>query len=291
MTLKKRIDNTVVATVSKSFKMSQLSYPTANDTTITGDITPTKEGTVYTWVSTATGKLGPISVAWSLDESLQAFFEISDVVWDENNPLQGSCKVTKVYEQDFYAKANLNLTITYINTGVSFTVKKQIVALSANLLMTEETNAPVLSVLYNAGLCSNSSYMTKDEAASVTDSQLGEIFKGNTKIQNFEEFEHFTSITKISTSAFYNCPKLAKIKLPPNIASIGAYAFYICKKLDSIDFSKLKSLTTLPSNMCYGCESLIEVQFNDGLTEIASSAFAGCIKLKNVSFPNNLQSI
>lgn len=290
LTLKKKIDGTVVATKSKSFSMTQLNYPTASNTSIAGDAEPKPEGSVYTWTSTATGNIGPISVAWSLDESLQAFFEITDEVWDENNPLQGSCKVTKVFDSDFYAKANLNLTITYVNTGTSFTVKKQIVVMSENLLMTSETNSSVLAVLNSAGLCANNTYMTKTEAAAVTNGQLGTIFKGKTTIENFEEFEYFTSITEIPSYAFQSCTKLAKIKFPPNIVSIGSYAFY-GTKLVSIDFSELKLLTTLSGNAFYSCKSLEEVRFNESLTTILDNCFAYCEKLRNVSFPNNLQTI
>ena len=89
--------------------------------------------------------------------------------------------------------------------------------MSENLLMTEETNKPVLTVLYNNGLCANSTYMTKAEAANVTNTQLGKIFYGNTSITHFDEFQYFTKITKFTDTTFGGCSNLCSIVLPNNL--------------------------------------------------------------------------
>jgi hypothetical protein len=315
VTLKKKIDNTVVATKSKTFTMAQYNYPTATDTTITGDAEPKPEGTTYSWSSTATGNIGPISAVWHLDESLQPFFEISNEVWDENNPLQGSCVVKKVYDSEFYVKANLNLTITYTNSGTTFTVSKQIVAMSDNLLMTEETNPEVLKVLYSNGLCANSSFMTKAEAAAVQDASFvngsgNGIFYQNTKITSFEEFKYFTGLTILPYRCFASCTNLTKVKLPETIINIKAYAFQ-GGKFDTIELPE--NLTTLESYAFYGCscESLLSIpskvtkipsacfmysyfksiQLHENIESIEGNSFRECYNLESIEIPSKITSI
>ena len=309
LTLKKRIDGSVVATKTKTFSMAKYNYPTASDTTITGDTEPSMQGSIYTWQSTATGNIGPISAVWSLDESLLSFFEITEQQIDENNPLYGSCKVTKVFDSDFYAKANLKLTITYINTGTSFTINKQIIVMSENLLMTEETNKPVLTVLYNNGLCANSTYMTKAEAANVTNTQLGKIFYGNASITHFDEFQYFTKITKFTDTTFRGCSDLCSIVLPNNLEQLYNSAFLGTK----IEYIKIPEKVTIIPNSCFKSSSLKNIEFlgsittigdeafystniesinlQETITTIGSSAFVNCSKMESITLPSGVTSI
>lgn len=309
LTLKKRIDGSVVATKTKTFSMAKYNYPTASDTTITGDTEPSTQGSIYTWQSTATGNIGPISAVWSLDESLLPFFEITEQQNDENNPLYGSCKVTKVFDSDFYAKANLKLTITYINTGTSFTINKQIIVMSENLLMTEETNKPVLTVLYNNGLCANSTYMTKAEAANVTNTQLGKIFYGNASITHFDEFQYFTKITKFTDTTFRGCSDLCSIVLPNNLEQLYNSAFLGTK----IEYIKIPEKVTIIPNSCFKSSSLKNIEFlgsittigdeafystniksinlQETITTIGSSAFSNCSKMESITLPSGVTSI
>ena len=69
----------------------------------------------------------------------------------------------------------------------------------------------------------NDGELSYAEAAAVTD--IGTVFKGNTKIIAFNEFKYFTGLTEVSDCAFYNCTSLWKIALPNNINAIKSEVF------------------------------------------------------------------
>lgn len=253
LVLKKKVDGTVVASKSISLAMAVLYYPTESDTTVSGESVPSTDSPVYTWESTATGEIGPMSVEWHLDESLLPFFAIQSQQWDESDPLHGSCTLVKLMDVEFYMKGNVNLTITRTNTGESFTVSKQLLVLSPDVIMTEETNPAVLEVMYNNGLCANATYMTKQEAQAVTDgsfnptaSQTGSIFYNNTAITSFDEFRFFTGMTTLDAYAFYGCTMMASLKVPETVRHFGTYccyrgATYVPLYIDSINVETLAS--------------------------------------------------
>lgn len=254
LVLKKKVDGTVVASKSISLAMAVLYYPTESDTTVSGESVPSTDSPVYTWESTATGEIGPMSVEWHLDESLLPFFAIQSQQWDESDPLHGSCMLVKLMDVEFYMKGNVNLTITRTNTGESFTVSKQLLVLSPDVIMTEETNPAVLEVMYNNGLCANATYMTKQEAQAVTDgsfnptaSQTGSIFYNNTAITSFDEFRFFTGMTTLDAYAFYGCTMMASLKVPSTVRHFGTYccyrgsSSYVALTIDSIDVETVAS--------------------------------------------------
>lgn len=222
--LKKKIDGSVVATETMTLTMAVLSYPTAENTTISGNVQPEGNNPVYTWESTAEGEIGPMSVAWSLDDTLMPYYEIMVESWNPEDPLHGSVTLTKIMDVEAYMNGYIHVTITRTNTGQSITVSKKLTVLNPNVIMTDETNPAVLSVMYNNGLCSNSTYMTKQEAEAVTDgtfnpsgSQSGSIFYNNTNITSFDEFRYFTGMTTLDAWAFYGCSKLVRLKVPSTV--------------------------------------------------------------------------
>lgn len=233
LTLKKKVDGSVVATKTFNVTMAVLSYPTESNTTIKGDTQPEGNNPTYTWESTATGEIGTIRVEWSLDDSLKPFYEIKSQEYDAENQLQGSVTLTKIMDVEAYMSGNINLTITRVSSGISFTISKELSILNPNVIMTDKTNPAVLSVMYNNGLCANSTYMTKQEAQAVTDgtfnptgTQSGSIFYNNTAITSFEEFRHFTGMTKLDAYAFYGCTKLKSLKVPTTVVNFGTYCCY-----------------------------------------------------------------
>lgn len=254
LNLKKKADGTVVATETLNMTMVVLNYPTADNTTVSGETVPSTDNPVYTWESTATGEIGPFTAVWSLDEGLLPFFEIQSQSWDEEDPLRGSVTLVKLMDVEFYMKGNVNLTITRTNTGESFTVSKELLVLSPDVIMTEDTNPAVLEVMYNNGLCANSTYMTKAEAEAVTDgtfnpdgTQSGSIFYNNTAITSFDEFRYFTGMTTLDAYAFYGCTKMASLKVPSTVTNFGTYccyrgsSSYVALTIDSIDVETVAS--------------------------------------------------
>lgn len=120
------------------------------------------------------------------------------------------------------------------------------------------------------------------------------------------------SVTKIGSSAFYQCAKLQSIIIPAGVTEIGKYAFSGCSNLLSIDIpngvtkigeaafngcSNLQELN-LPASMesidyyaFQGCKEIQKVTLPSSLTKISSSTFNGCTNLQQVTLPNTLEEI
>lgn len=230
LTLKKKVDGSVVATNTFNVTMAVLSYPIESNTTINGDTQPEGNNPTYTWESTAQGTIGAIRVDWSLDDSLKPFYEIKSQEYDDENPLQGSVTLTKIMDVEAYMSGNINLTITRVSSGLSFTISKELSILNPNVIMTDKTNPAVLEVMYNNGLCANANYMTKQEAEAVKDgtfnpsgSQSGSIFYNNTNITSFDEFRYFTGMTTLDAYAFLGLVFLSSLRIPPTIVNFNEY--------------------------------------------------------------------
>ena len=233
LTLKKKVDGSTVATKTFNTTMAVLNYPTESNTTINGDTQPEGNNPTYTWESAATGEIGAIRVEWSLDDALKPFYEIQSQEYDAENPLQGSVTLTKIMDVEAYMSGNLNLTITRVSSGLSFTISKELSILNPNVIMTDKTNPAVLEVMYNNGLCANANYMTKQEAEAVKDgsfnptgTQSGSIFYNNVEITSFDEFRYFTGMTTLDAYAFYGCTKMVSLKVPETIRHFKQYCCF-----------------------------------------------------------------
>lgn len=251
--LKKKVDGSVVVTESMTLTMAVLNYPTEDNTTISGSTQPEGNNPVYTWESTAEGEIGPMSVAWSLDDTLLPYYEIMVESWNPADPLHGSVTLTKIMDVEAYMNGYIHLTITRTNTGQTMTVSKKLTVLNPNVIMTDETNPAVLSVMYNNGLCANATYMTKQEAEAVQDGTFNptgayntSIFYNNTAITSFDEFRYFTGMTTLDAYAFYYCSKLASLKVPSTVTKFGRECCYrhandVELTIDSIDVERVDS--------------------------------------------------
>lgn len=105
--------------------------------------------------------------------------------------------------------------------------------------------------------------MTSEDIAKVT--SIGTVFKGNTTIENFDEFEKFTGVTFLGPStnqtsggAFNGCTSLQSIKLPPSVTHLRPGAFYNCTSLRSAgDLSNIKHI-----GICAFAETLLDGEIN-----------------------------
>ena len=95
-----------------------------------------------------------------------------------------------------------------------------------------------MAIMYANGLCANENYMTREEAAAVTEEQLkpsrGKSIFYDRNIKTFKEFKYFVSLIQIPSECFNSCTSLASIEIPNSVTSIGDYAFYSCKNLGTI---------------------------------------------------------
>ncbi len=100
-----------------------------------------------------------------------------------------------------------------------------------------------------------------------------------------------STVTTISSDAFYSCRKLQRINIPAGVTSIGTYAFAYCNRLGSIDLSAAKGLTTINSYTFYGCSSLYQVKLPSSLKSIGYMAFCNCSYLAGINIPDSVTSI
>ena len=152
--------------------------------------------------------------------------------------------------------------------------------------------------------------LSKAEAAAVQN--IGFVFKGNTEIKSFDEFQYFTghyylssdafngcnklesivipnTIKYIYSNAFYYCSSLKRITIPESVLSIGSYAFWQCKLLNDIILPN--SLTSIGKYAFDGCEALKSISLGNAITTINTGTFSGCDSLTTITFGNSLISI
>ena len=91
---------------------------------------------------------------------------------------------------------------------------------------------------------------------------------------------HTFSVTRIGSSAFYNCSGLTSVVIPNSVTSIGSSAFYNCDGLTSVVIPN--SVTSIGSYAFYDCDSLTSVVIGNSVTSIGDDAFYSCNNLKFV---------
>ena len=115
---------------------------------------------------------------------------------------------------------------------------------------------------------------------------LGEVFKNNTSITSFNELQYFTSLSAITSEAFYGCTELARITIPENVNSVGSKAFWNCPALQTVYFNAINCIsmqTTYNSNTYSvfssdasgGAPALTRVVIGNQVTRIPDYAFKG----------------
>lgn len=136
------------------------------------------------------------------------------------------------------------------------------------IIMTSETNAPLLAVCYAQGWAKHSDYMTLKEAQKVT--SIGTVFRSNTNISSLVELQYFTSLTSISTHALRNMTALrGRIYIPEGVTSVGsnlvAYNNY------SITIIFPSTLTSIHSGFRNNCNCNVVFQ-NETVPTISDGA-------------------
>lgn len=228
---------------------------------------------------------------------------------------------------DGYRELNENLPIVGYDYG-TIRVNREPYLDSLETIVTTESNAPLMAVLYAKGLAANENYMTLAEAKAVTNEQLDGLLNGNSAVTSFNEFKYFTNVTKVGTSDDANASKtsapfrqagLKYITLPPSVKELGARAFDLCKNVDRINglenvtkfnhcslqatFSSASSMVIdtifvdklggeLQFNNVYDSEYQIKnIVINDGITTIPQGAFYKCFNTESITIPESVTTI
>lgn len=115
--------------------------------------------------------------------------------------------------------------------------------------------------------------ITTTQAANAT---FADLFKNNTTIQTFDNFDKFTTQNSTATYDFYGCSNLRSINLS-NVSAMKTDAFKNCTSLTSI--SSLGPISSLPNECFAGCTSLQSFVFPSTLKQVGLACFGYCTNL------------
>lgn len=200
-------------TVTKQLNIRTIArtYPTQSNTSIQGEQSLVGEETTYT-IQSSNEVNGKFITEWTL-EGMDGYAEIKE----SNNT---SCVIRKLNNIVTAITGTLKATIKkeYNNSQV-VTITKQVQIVNENIA---ETDAVVCKILYDAGLCANENYITKDEARLVTSTDLPKF--PNRGSFTFNGFQYFTSVVEIPAYTF-KCSNDAlayckSIIFPPSIKTV-----------------------------------------------------------------------
>ena len=260
-------------------------YPTASNLTIEGASSIESDYHEYL-LSYPEDVNGEFDTAWTLAVSEEGFVEIES--YDDF-----SCTLKKV--QETYVPVYLTLTATLtkkVNGAAVATVSKEIAYINDDIA---EYDAGIIAALYAAGLCSSDKYITKDEAAKVTASDLQPgtsestsiFYRQRNNIKNFNGFQYFTNIIEVPDYCFSNS-KLESIVLNDKITKIGKAAFNLCYSLKNINMPK--SLISLGEN-ALGATLIESIDLPEGLMTLGIKCLWECDYLEEVVVPSTVAEI
>lgn len=216
-----------VTSASKQLVIKKRIYP--KSITIEGDGNITTDGNTFTITTTTTGVTGNYIVAWTLSDDIKDY--VSIVSQGKDN-----CVVKLTGTVPMSVSGVLTATLRkVVDSSTVVTATKDISAMNANVIMTNATNPYLMQIMYSKGLAANETFMTKQEAAAVTDAEMYAIadtdsYSYGNFVETFDEFVYFTGITKYPKFLRFN--HLRKITFPPNV--IEPYTDNMASTLESV---------------------------------------------------------
>lgn len=101
-------------------------------------------------------------------------------------------------------------------------------------------DALVKEILIAQGVSSDGENISYEDAASVR--EIGITWFRERPITEFNEFQFFTSVTKIPMTAFRGCTSLCEITFPESVETIEGNAFLNCTSLYKADIANTRTL-------------------------------------------------
>lgn len=98
---------------------------------------------------------------------------------------------------------------------------------------------------------------------------------------------NFSTATKISQYAFYNCGNLLKITIGDSVECVEDNAFYNCTQLAVVIINE--GLEKIGSYAFCDCVSLSTIDLPKTATNICKRAFSGCSKLSNFNYAGTIE--
>lgn len=101
------------------------------------------------------------------------------------------------------------------------------------------------------------------------------------------------SITDIGYCAFYGASNLQGLTLPPQLVSIGAYAFYYSCQSEGEGFDLVlpETVTEIGQGAFYRVSGMKSVKLPENLRRIRQGTFGNCENLRDITFPKQLAVI
>lgn len=260
-------------------------YPTASNLTIEGSASIESDYHSYS-LSYPDNVNGEFDTAWTLTANEEGYVGIDS--FDDFG-----CTLKRL--QDTYLPIYLTLTATLtkkVNGAAVATVSKDIVYINEDVA---ETDPGIIAALYGAGLCSSDKFITKEEAARVTASDLQPskymdtsiFYSHRNNIKSFNGFQYFTGITEVPVYCLYDTA-VESVILHNGITSIGASAFKSCDNLKSINMPR--SLISI-GDEGFRKTLLESVDLPEGFMSLGNNVFTECYQLKSFKIPSTLTSI
>lgn len=91
----------------------------------------------------------------------------------------------------------------------------------------------------------------------------------------------------IGDSAFENQSLITSVTIPSSVVGIGAEAFYMCDRLETVIFAENSQLCVIDESAFSDCYSLTSIRIPATVEYINDSAFYACNSLKTVVFAEN----
>lgn len=283
--------------VNKTLTIKQRVYP--SNVSIKGSVNPNEDVNMYSWMSSQSPEsiTGNYKSEWTLSGDITEY-----VALDYSD--KDKCRLTKIKEAAEIVTGTLKVVIKKVYNGnVVSSVSKTLQLLNPDIIMTSTTNSEVMAIMYEKGFAANETYMTKDEAESLsdTDLQAGDNITSvfyNKFIKTFNEFKYFTGITKCPY--FYNSATgyLTEIDFPPYLTTINIghpdfESLTIPNTIKNLILSSsLLTSIEVPSNV-----EILDLTSNNKLTSVIlhegllNLKFSHNSKVTELTLPKSLETI
>ena len=96
-------------------------------------------------------------------------------------------------------------------------------------------------------------------------------------------------VTSIGANAFYNCRRLTSCTIGDCVTTIGGGAFWQCSSLTNIVIPT--SVTSIGTQAFYGCSGMTSCTIGSGVTTISQAAFANCTSLTSCTIGSGVTTI
>jgi hypothetical protein len=282
-------------------------YPTSSETSIVGSANIESATETYNLVFTTQGITGEMSATWTLT----GFDDYAEIESSDDT----SCVIKRLQVTNGVLSGTLSCKLTKKSTGATlFTATKTIGMRNENIA---ETDAGICKALYDAGLCADPTFITKEEAANITAEQLQPgttantsiFYAQRTNIKSFDGFKWFTRVTKVPAYCFqyssmtsieipnsvislemccFANTRLSSITIPDSVVTLRDRCFSETTALKQISLSK--SITTLPTRCFYRC-GLTSVTIPGHIKSVGDGCFYWSYYLKDVVFSEGVTSI